>query len=382
MRFLRSLTDSIQGEFLERPNRFLVVCAVNGKRTHAFLPNPGRLEELLVPGNILYLERTQPSPSRKYRYTVVAAERDGHPIMLHTHRTNHVAQYLIEKGLIPGLEGVRIKKTEISVGRNRFDFLLEDKGWDIYLEVKSCTLVGRYTAMFPDAVTERGTRHIEGLAEVAIKGTRGAILFIVHWPFVQYFMPDYHRDMTFTRALLKHRNTIQIIPIAITWRHDLSLSDSVKILDIPWSYIEQESQDRGSYMLILYLQRDAHIPIGSLGRIHFKKGFYVYVGSAMANLSKRIERHRRVSKRIHWHIDYLLTRAHLIHNLAIRSSEHLECEIARRLSDITEWSIPHFGSSDCSCGSHLFGMVSDPIHSRPFQEMVQYFRMDRTFLSS
>jgi|GEM_PF-1659080 len=146
-------------------------------------------------------------------------------------------------------------------------------------------------------------------------------------------------------------------------------------------YIEKESEDRGSYLLVIHVARDKFISVGGLGAINFKRGFYIYAGSAMANLSKRIERHRRIKKRLHWHIDYLLNEAHLVHDFAIRSSERLECELAQKLSGIADWSIPYFGSSDCSCGSHLFGMVSNPLHTRKFHEVIQYFRMDRSFVS-
>ncbi len=69
------------------------------------------------------------------------------------------------------------------MGRNRFDFLLKEGNKDILLEVKSCTLVGKKVAMFPDAVTERGARHLQELAKFSEEGMETAILFIVHWPF-------------------------------------------------------------------------------------------------------------------------------------------------------------------------------------------------------
>jgi sugar fermentation stimulation protein A len=151
----------------------------------------------------------------------------------------------------------------------------------------------------------------------------------------------------------------------------------MKILEIPWDYIEKEAFDRGSCLLILKLKRDRRIDIGKLGKILFKKGFYVYVGSAMANLTKRMERHRRLRKQRHWHIDDLRAVAEFHSILAIRASERLECEISEAMSEIAEWDIPGFGCSDCSCGTHLFGMAGDPIRSRPFRELLQYFRMDR-----
>jgi len=70
------------------------------------------------------------------------------------------------------------------------------------LEVKSCTLFGNSIAMFPDAVTVRGRRHIEELAALAVRGTAGGVVFLVHTPRVRYFLPDYHTDLTFARTFL------------------------------------------------------------------------------------------------------------------------------------------------------------------------------------
>jgi len=307
----------------------------------------------------------------------VGVEKDNHPIMLHTHRTNEVARYLLQKRMIPGLKNVRIVKSEIQVGGSRFDFLLRDGDQDILLEVKSCTLVGERVAMFPDAVTERGRRHLMELAEISKKRMRTVVLFIVHWPFAKVFMPDYHTDLDFSQTLLRIRNKVEVIPVSVLWEKDLSISPKVEVLKIPWDIIEKEAKDRGSYLLVLNLKRNRKIIIGKLGKVYFRKGFYIYVGSAMASLSKRMERHRHLRKQHHWHIDELRAVAEFHSVLAIRSSDRLECEIAKTLSGNAEWSVPGFGSTDCSCKTHLFGMSNDPLQSEDFHKLLQHFRMDR-----
>jgi sugar fermentation stimulation protein A len=367
----------VQAHFLSRPNRFLIRCKRNGRTISAHLPNPGRLQELLLPGREIYLTSDQNAENRKTHFTAVAVNRDSHPIMLHTHRTNEVAQYLLENGKIPGLEEAKIVKPEVRMGRNRFDFLLNSGNKDILLEVKSCTLVGKMVAMFPDAVTERGARHLQELAKLSKEGMGTAILFIVHWPFAEVFMPDYHTDLNFSQTLLDVRSKVRVIPVSVRWAQDLSLSPNAHLLQIPWNYIEEEARDQGSYILLLKLRERLNIEIGKLGSVSFKKGFYLYVGSAMANLSKRIERHRHLRKRHHWHIDELRAATEFRSVFAVRSSTRLECDIAKALSDIAEFSIPGFGCTDCSCDTHLFGMSIDPLRSGDFQKMLQYFRMDR-----
>lgn len=367
----------LRARFLRRPNRFLAQCQWQGKTLSAFLPNSGRLQELLLPGCMVYLIKNEKLKNKKTNYTAVAIEKDGHPIILHTLCANQVVRHLLEQRKIPGLKNAVVVKTEIKIGKSRFDFLLREGAENILLEVKSCTQFGRRVAMFPDAITKRGTQHLKELLRMSEEGIRPILLILIHWPFAKIFIPDYHTDLEFSQTFLSCRDRVEIIPVSVSWRKDLSLSPKIKILKIPWDLIEKEAKDRGTYLLILHLKRSRKVRIGKLGEVYFNKGFYIYVGSAMLNLTKRMERHRRLRKRHHWHIDELRAVAEFHSLLAIRSSDRLECEIAKALSRTTEWSILDFGSTDCSCHSHLFGISKDPIQSKPFHQLLQYFRMDR-----
>ncbi len=375
------LGQIIKASFLERRNRFLVRCIAEGVgEIDAHLPNPGRLWELLLPGARLYLHRAAhsrrayPAP-RRTGYTLLAVERKGSPIFLDTRLTNQVAGYLIEGGYIGPLRGAEIVKPEVSHGRSRFDFLLREKGRDLYVEVKSCTLFGNGVAMFPDAVTERGRRHLLELAEMGRAGIRSMILFIVHYPHVRWFMPDFHADYDFSATMLRVRNDLMILPVAIGWGPDLTIGGHVRTLEIPWAYLEREIKDRGSYLLVLRLDRGQVIRIGALGGVLFQKGYHVYVGSAMGNLTARIERHRRKSKRMHWHNDYLTRAADGLVPIPIRSSQRRECEIAQGLSSIMNRGPSGFGSSDCRCFTHLFWTEKDPLGMEAFHDLLQGFRM-------
>ncbi|HUT69941.1 MAG TPA: DNA/RNA nuclease SfsA [Desulfatiglandales bacterium] len=226
--------------FRERANRFLIRCNTEAGEGEAHLSNPGRLWELLLPGATLYLSSNKALDAgqrvkRKTGYTAVAVVRKRSPIFLHTHLTNQVARYLIERGAIPSLEQGEIVRQEVPYGTSRFDFLLNDNGGDLYLEVKSCTLFGNGVAMFPDAVTERGRKHLLELAEMARKGIKTMILFIVHYPHVRWFMPDFHTDYAFSRALLEARHDARVVPVAIEWKPDLSIGGEVKILEVTWT---------------------------------------------------------------------------------------------------------------------------------------------------
>lgn len=95
------------------------------------------------------------------------------------------------------------------------------------------------------------------------------------------------------------------------------------------------------------------IRVGSLGEIHFPKGHYIYIGSAMNGIEGRIARHLRHLKKIHWHIDYFLNKADIKKIYFIESPRRLECLLAENFNKRFE-VVNKFGSSDCSCKGHLF----------------------------
>jgi len=366
-----------KAKFLSRLNRFTVICKLKGKIVRAFLPNPGRLWELLLPEVTVYLEKDS-DKRRTTHYTLVAVKREGIPVMVHTHKTNDIANFLIDKGLVPGLEGTKVIRREVRRGKSRLDFLLKKGKREIILEVKSCTLFSKRVAMFPDAVTLRGKRHIEELASLSNKNREGIVLFLVSCPYAEIFLPEYHTDIDFAKALLSAKKKIKIIPLSIRWKEDLSIDLSdIKVLDVLWRIVEKEAEDRGCYFLILKLPRDTTAEIGRLGKINFRKGYYIYVGSARRNLLKRIERHRRLRKRFFWHIDYLRRVADFYTALPIRTEDDIECEITRDLKRIVDWEVSGFGCSDCLCSSHLFGMSHNPLNLAKFHTLLQFYRMER-----
>ena len=112
---------------------------------------------------------------------------------------------------------------------------------------------------------------------------------------------------------------------------------------------------KGIYLLIIEVKKFTQIKIGALGRIDFDKGAYVYVGSAQNNLEKRIERHLRIKKKKHWHIDYLLGNkfSNIVKVFYKKAKKSEECGTANKLLK-TEIPILNFGCSDCKCKSHLF----------------------------
>jgi len=284
---------------------------------------------------------------------------------------------LLAEGRLPGFEQDAVIRREAAAGSSRYDFLLERGGREFFLEVKSCTLFAGRSAMFPDAVTARGRKHLEQLALHAKQGMPGGVVFLIHTPQVDTFMPDFHTDLSFSRTLLDVKDDLLVKAVGVDWREDLRLGPRNRDLDIPWGLIEREARDEGAYLLVLEMARGRRIDVGGLGRIPFRKGYYVYAGSSRANLSKRVERHLRLRKRHHWHIDFLRGAADSCTALPIRASEDLEHGLAASIGELAGWDVPRFGSSDCRCPTHLFGFGENPLGNPRFIDLLLRFRIGR-----
>ncbi|HWQ15966.1 MAG TPA: DNA/RNA nuclease SfsA [Roseiflexaceae bacterium] len=188
--------ELVEATFLARPNRFLVEARLGDALVEAHLADRGRLTETLVPGARLLLAR-RPGLGRRTAYQAVAAYRDsvwrersaldaehvpqgaGSPplVSLDTHLPNRLILAALRAGALPRFAGYARVRPEVRIGASRFDFLLEGEAGRCVLEVKSAGHLASDTALFPDAPTGRGLRHLAELAELARGGTRAAVLF-------------------------------------------------------------------------------------------------------------------------------------------------------------------------------------------------------------
>ncbi len=365
------------GRFIRRPNRFIVHIELDGQEIIAHLPNPGRMWELLFPGVVMYVV-PHGGVNTKTAYRVVGIERDGVPIMLDTNYSNEVAQYLIDEKLIEGWEEWHVVRREYTVGKSRFDLLLgNEQGESFLLEVKSCTLFSKTGAMFPDAITERGRKHLLHLAELQDEGYHTGVLFLVQWDRAEWFLPDYHTDLAFAQTFQDVSPQLDWKAVALRWDRTFNHPEVVRTCEYRAPILQREAQDKGVYIMVLHLSNEVQVEVGSKGIMDFAAGYYLYVGSAKANLAKRMERHKRKRKKMHWHFDYLRPAGDVVAAIPIRTSEDLECELAKAVQAISNWQINGFGCSDCQCESHLFGMKSNPIHDEAFMAVIEDFRMNR-----
>lgn len=193
--------------FLERPNRFLTLVEIDGKVVESHLPDPGRLKELLIRGVRLRVRKVPDSVKhRRTMWTTVMVRSGEQYISLDTNLPNKLVKQMLEKKELPFLRDWNLKKAEVKVGNHRFDFLLEKKNSEFFLEVKSVTLVENGVAMFPDAVTERGKKHMEELSKLRESGSGAGVLFVCQRSDVREFMPHWERDPKFASSLLKAKS--------------------------------------------------------------------------------------------------------------------------------------------------------------------------------
>ena len=113
------------------------------------------------------------------------------------------------------------------------------------------------------------------------------------------------------------------------------------------------TEGKGSYTLLIKLPEEQTITVGSLKVLHFPRGYYAYVGSALGGFKARLNRYLERDKKPHWHIDYLLQRASITSIILCQTEQRVECAMAQTISHQFD-AIPGFGSSDCKCHSHLF----------------------------
>jgi sugar fermentation stimulation protein A len=198
--FIRIEGRTVRGVFQERPNRFSAVVRVRDKILLTFLPNSGRMHELLIPGTEVFLREVL-KENRKTSYDLIGVSYNGQRVSVDSRVPNKLVLEALRNGDIEELSEYSIIKPEYGYGHTRFDFFLANKQESCFLEVKSATLVKDSVALFPDAVTERGKRHVNDLVKAKKEGYRACVLFVVQRTDARAFAPSDETDPEFGKAL-------------------------------------------------------------------------------------------------------------------------------------------------------------------------------------
>ena len=171
----------LTGKFIKRYKRFFVDVQLDSKKiVTAHCPNTGSMMGLLEKDNLVYLTEVD-DPNRKLKFTLEVIKSNGAMVGVNTHRANRIVEEAISNGKISELGKIVSFKREVKYGQNsRIDFLVQTKKEEIYVEVKNVTLSrDKSIAEFPDAVTERGLKHLNELSTLPTKSIRAVMLFLV-----------------------------------------------------------------------------------------------------------------------------------------------------------------------------------------------------------
>ncbi len=193
----------LRGRFQRRYKRFFAdVVLDDGEAITAHTPNTGTMLTCKDPGALAYVSPAN-NPKRKLRYTWELVQSGEVLVGVHTGRANDLAEEAICKGVITELQGYPTLRREVRYGQNsRIDILLQGDGRpDCYVEIKNVTLVRDGVALFPDAVTARGAKHMAELAAMVREGCRAAVLFVVQRQDCDSFTPADAIDPAYGSAL-------------------------------------------------------------------------------------------------------------------------------------------------------------------------------------
>lgn len=196
-----------KGTFLSRPNRFIADVEIDGKIETVHVKNTGRCRELLIPKSIVYLSVSD-NPLRKTKFDLVAVEKtyENNPPLL-INMDSQAPNYAVEEWLRAKVtKDDTLIKREYVWGNSRFDFYIETENRKILIEVKGVTLEKDSVALFPDAPTLRGVKHIEELIKAQKQGYETAIIFVIQMKCVKEFRPNDLTHKEFGIALRKAQN--------------------------------------------------------------------------------------------------------------------------------------------------------------------------------
>ena len=188
----------VPGIFLERPNRFIAYVEIAGRKETVHVKNTGRCRELLQPGALVYLEKSD-NPARKTQYDLVAVQKGNLLINMDSQAPNKVVEEWLRAGEL--FSDVVTVRPETTYGNSRFDFYVETSTERIFIEVKGVTLEENGVVRFPDAPSERAVKHVVELVQAYRDGYQVYVLFVIQMEEAKFFTPNKDTHPAFAQAL-------------------------------------------------------------------------------------------------------------------------------------------------------------------------------------
>ena len=186
--------NTVTGAFIERPNRFIAYVEVDGKKERCHVKNTGRCKELLIPGVKAVLSASD-SPGRSTLYDLIGVYKGGMLVNIDSQAPNKVVAESIR--LIRGFEDVSEVRPEYTYGKSRIDIFAKNDSEMKLMEIKGVTLENDGTALFPDAPTERGLKHVKELEAAIKEGYEAYIMFLIQMDGPKVFSPNYEMHEEF-----------------------------------------------------------------------------------------------------------------------------------------------------------------------------------------
>ena len=214
--------------FLSRPNRFIAKVLIDGKEETVHVKNTGRCKELLKEGVTVYLSESRNS-ERKTKYDLIAVNKLREnkadlPVNMDSQLPNTVAAEWIRKSGIFS-ENAVIRR-EVTYGKSRFDIYVEDNGRKAFIEIKGVTLENDGVASFPDAPTERGTKHLNELIDSIKNGYEAYVIFVIQMKEIHLFTPNKDHDPLFSETLKKaEKEGVKILAVDCIVKPDEVICD-------------------------------------------------------------------------------------------------------------------------------------------------------------
>jgi sugar fermentation stimulation protein A len=192
-----------KGIFLNRPNRFIAQVEIDGTVEICHVKNTGRCRELLIPGTEVYVNHVV-SHTRSTAYDLIAVYKNDMLVNIDSYAPNLAFGEYLRQGSF--IDGVTFVKAESKYGGSRFDFYVETAASKAFIEVKGVTLEENGVAMFPDAPTERGVKHLNELAACIADGYDAYAVFVIQMKGISRFTPNYKTHQAFGDTLAKAAN--------------------------------------------------------------------------------------------------------------------------------------------------------------------------------
>ena len=209
---LLRVEPDVSGIFLRRENRFVATVLLNGREERVHVHDPGRLEELLFEGNEVLLKKAD-SPRRKTGWDIIASRFGDMWVFTNSGYHRRISEILL-RNLMKGYE----LRAEVKMGRSRIDFLASRGDEKVAIEVKGCTLARNGMALFPDAPTSRGRRHVEELIEFVRRGNRAMILFLIFRYDARCFSPNGETDAKFEEVFWRAMDEgVEVLPALLRY---------------------------------------------------------------------------------------------------------------------------------------------------------------------